>query len=115
MKKLKSLIPALLWCILIWTVSSVPAKDIPSVKLIGFDKLAHVSIYAVFGFLVKRGLREFKLHWTGMLFIYALLILLASADEFHQTYIPGRSVSPYDLIANVAGLTLGLMAGKVKR
>lgn len=115
MKKLKSLIPAFLWYTLIWTISSIPAKDIPSVNLICFDKLAHIGIYAVLGLLVIRGLKGYRLDWTAMLLIYALLVLLASADEFHQTYIPGRSVSPYDQLANVLGLTLGMLAGKLKR
>lgn len=114
MSKIKGLIPAIIWLALIWTASSLPAKDIPSVQILGFDKLEHVGVYAVLGVLVNRALRQFKLHWTQVIFIYALLVLLASADEFHQSYIPGRSVSGYDQIANVLGLSLGLLLKRRK-
>lgn len=109
MNKLKGFIPACIWFVLIWAMSSVPAKEMPSVNIIGIDKLAHVGVYAILGVLVNHGLRQFKLHWSQLVLIYALLVLLASADEFHQTYIAGRSVSVYDQAANILGLLLGLM------
>ena len=67
MSKYRKLIPALIWCALIWTASSVPAEDIPTVNILGIDKLAHLGVYAVLGILINYGLRQFKLHWSQRL------------------------------------------------
>lgn len=108
MNRYKRLLPAVIWCLLIWTVSSLPSRNLPSLGTMGFDKLAHLGEYTILGFLVKQGLKNFKLHWTQMLLLYTLLMLLATTDEFHQSYIPGRSVSAYDQLANILGITIGL-------
>jgi len=104
MKFLKSLYPVLIWQIVIWTLSSLPSRSIPSFKIIGMDKLAHMFVYFILGILLNFWLRSRKFRLTEVVFIYALLILLAAADEYHQYYIPGRSVMVYDLMANVIGL-----------
>jgi len=75
MKMKSSLMPALFWLVVIWIMSSLPSKDIPSVNLLGFDKVAHVSVYAVLGFLVNPWLKHKKFTSVTVIFIYAVLIL----------------------------------------
>ncbi len=108
MKLKGSLLPALVWMACIWVMSSIPSRDIPSIKLIGFDKLAHVSVYAILGLLVNSWLKARKLTRLSAIIVYAVLILTATFDEYHQYYIPGRSVSVYDLFANTTGLLIPL-------
>lgn len=42
-------------------------------------------------------------------------LLLAAADEFLQGFAPGRSVERFDMVANLAGLTLGWVAAHPRR
>jgi len=107
MKLLRSIYPSLAWLGMIWTLSSLPSSSIPSFQVVGFDKLAHIFVYGILGILINPWLRARKFSRSQVIFIYSMLILLASADEYHQNYIPGRSVMVYDLMANLIGLGLG--------
>lgn len=99
----------LLWMVLIWTLSSLPAKDIPSIKIWGFDKLAHLGIYLIWGIWAVLFLMKRKSSTTMVCFSFSLMLLIAALDEYHQFYIPGRQVSGYDLLANAAGLALAFI------
>jgi len=107
-KLLRSAYPSLLWLCVIWTLSSIPSKDLPSFNILGFDKLAHTCVYFILGMLINLWMKPRGLKTYQVIFVYALLLLSATADEFHQYYIPGRSVVVYDLMANCAGLALAL-------
>lgn len=102
--KLFKLLPALLWMLLIWTLSSIPAQDVPSVKIWSFDKVAHFTIYFILGLLINRYLSYGKIGIKKTLLLYVILLLSAGLDEWHQHYIPGRSVTIYDFLANATGL-----------
>lgn len=93
-----------LWLLFIWTLSSLPSDDLPGIQIISADKLAHIGVYLVLGLLVNNCLKHAKSGVTGINLVYALLLLNAALDEAHQKYIPGRSVSVYDLMANTLGL-----------
>lgn len=105
----RRLIPAIIWALIIWTLSSIPSNDLPSVKILGFDKVAHIGIFGILSLLVNRCIPA-KTILTTILVIYAILFLNASLDELHQNLIPGRSVSLWDLLANYTGLSIGLVA-----
>lgn len=105
--RIKTLVP-IAWGLLIWAVSSIPSQDLPVIKIFGYDKLAHLGIYAILGILVNNCIGKETPRVT-ILLVYALLLLNASLDELHQTFIPGRSVSIWDLLANYSGLGLGLL------
>lgn len=100
---------SLVWLILIWTLSSLPSHDLPGLKIISIDKVAHLGIYLILGILVNGVLTSIKAGKPTISLVYAILLLNAALDEAHQQYIPGRSVSIYDLMANSLGLCLALM------
>ncbi len=109
MKFFRTLYPTLIWFCLIWILSSLPSQHIPSVNIIGFDKLEHIGIYAILGCLLGYWLifKDWKL--TTVILIYVFLLLLAGLDEYHQNFIPGRDVSLYDFMANSAGIIIGFL------
>lgn len=93
-----------IWLGGIWFISSLPARSLPQIDVLNFDKLAHISVYLVLGILI---FNNFKLGLFGSLSKYEILniaIILAALDEAHQVFIINRTVSVFDLSANIAGL-----------
>ncbi|NJP38625.1 VanZ family protein [Alkalicoccus luteus] len=72
-------------------------------------KSAHFTVYAVLGILLLRAL---KLHASGKKAVaWALLIscLYAVSDEYHQTFIPGRSGEVGDVLIDTVGAGSGIL------
>lgn len=97
----------LLWWIAIWVVSSTPSDKLPTLKIIGWDKLGHFGVYLVLALLINRSLLSLKVRKKQAILIYLIVLLSAALDEYHQLMIPGRAVSVWDFLANSAGLLIG--------
>jgi VanZ family protein len=75
-------------------------------------KFAHLFEYAVLAALAARALAGSS---AAMLkkFSYAaallLVLIVASIDEFHQSFEPSRTSSPYDVLIDIAGGALALV------
>ncbi len=109
MKARHYLILMLAWMALIWILSSLPSKNLPSIKIWGFDKLAHLGVYLVWGILAGLYLSKRKASTKMACLSFFTMLLIAALDEYHQHYIPGREVSGYDLLANASGLLLAFV------
>ena len=99
-------LPAVLWALLIFTVSSFP--KLPSVPggFSSIDKVAHFFEYFIFGIFLS--IAFISLPVTINLkrkLLYAALvgIVYGISDEFHQSFVPGRETSLADTIADAAG------------
>ena len=64
-------------------------------------KLAHFTEYAVLGLLACRAFR--KLVNRYLLMALGLVLLVASLDEFNQSFNPLRTGSPWDVAIDVSG------------
>jgi VanZ family protein len=77
------------------------------------DKLLHAVAYLVLGALVLRathgGVRPLRLGPTVAAFL--LTLAYGVSDEIHQLYVPGRTASVADVVADAigAGLSIVLM------
>lgn len=77
----------------------------------GVDKLQHLLFFAVFGMLVARcwlrlggGAGSAQLVAGGL-----AAALVGVLDEWHQSFVPGRTVSALDWTADVLGALLGAL------
>jgi len=74
-----------------------------------FRKGAHFGVYAVLGVL---SLRAFRISGysgkRGVLFGWMLATLYAGTDEYHQTFIPGRSGEMTDVMIDSIGAMTGV-------
>ena len=106
--------PAIGWAIMIFIVSSVPAKYIPSYKIFHYDKLIHISLFLNFGVLVYRALEPYSqknsFSWARILFSISVVILYGVLDEIHQGYVPGRTIDIWDAAADTLG---GILAALI--
>jgi VanZ family protein len=100
-------LPALLWLAIILVATSIPNPDVPSVP--GGDKAAHAIMYGVLAVLVAYALAGGRSARTALVATLPLVALLAAADEWHQRFIPGRSASMDDWLADVAGAGVALL------
>lgn len=111
---LRHQIPALLWAIIIYIASSIPAKYLPHPTFFAFDKIVHIALFFIFGILVYRALEPFNgpgnLNLARIFFSIAIVILYGILDEIHQGSVPGRTLDTYDALADTIG---GLLAGIV--
>lgn len=101
----------MLWALTVIVLTLIPSKAIPDVRIFQADKLVHFFIFGVQMVLSSYGLSR-TFHLTGKpkkpLLVAALFsFLLGIFTEFTQQYVPGRSPSVFDMIANTVGVGLG--------
>lgn len=107
LKKTTWIIPPLIWLIVIWTASSIPAQKMSPVNILGADKLLHLGQYLILSLLVNHSLTTLGARRSIVPWVYLLLLASAGLDEWHQCLIPERSVTIWDFIANGIGLGIG--------
>lgn len=108
-KKLLRWLPAVLYMILIFYLSSYPAPPPAKAMPIYFDiKLIHIIEYGVLSALIFFGLNratKIPLAWQ-IIYSITLTYMYGLTDEFHQIFVVGRSASLIDTIANFVGASL---------
>lgn len=97
------LVLLVLWASLTFLLTSLPNAELP-VHFRFADKAAHLGFYAVMGVLCGLWRRASGVT-AGRAVLQALLFIAVAgaADEFHQHFIPGRSMDLADWIADVLG------------
>jgi len=100
-------LPALIYALLIFGLSSFSSLSTPELGLSFQDKLYHISEFAIFGFLIYRSLGNWK-RLKGYRYSLSLLIgaFWGATDELHQYFVPGRDSSLWDFLADLLGLAV---------
>lgn len=101
--------PAILWAGLIFWSSSLPVPPVLEGLPAGSDKVAHLIEYGILSYLLTRALRGTSpgRHPGRMAVVVVLITSLYGAfDEFHQSFVPFRTVDPLDVLADAAGAAL---------
>lgn len=70
-------------------------------------KTAHFSEYMILFFLAYNVLKEYTNSRKVRLILIAFVFLYACTDEFHQYFIPGRSMAFKDVLIDTSGGILG--------
>lgn len=103
-------LPAILYMVLIWTLSSLETVNVPIEAMPFQDKGAHFIEYTGLGALIMHAC---IVTWPSThRFRIALLSIVATSawgamDEFHQSFVPGRNSDIFDLGADVSGACVG--------
>lgn len=134
---LKYWLPVLLWAALIFTASSdqqsaqhssriigplvqwlfpqLPGETVDNI-VFGVRKCAHLTEYAVLAWLLWRAIRKpmrddsRPWKWSDAVAAWVFVALFATSDEIHQAFVPTRQASPWDVMIDVGGGVLGLLA-----
>ena len=95
------------WVALTFTLTSIPNPEFGPL-FPWADKLAHFGFYGVMGFLFVLWRREIGTGaWAAIVWAAIFAALLGAVDEFHQQWIPGRSMELLDWAMDFAGGTAG--------
>ena len=102
--RLKPFIPAILWAVIIFFVSSIPDLSTPSLGFKITDKMAHFGEFFFLGLLVTHAFSRRKLSPVKVFWISACVSgLYGVMDEFPQLFVPGRQTDGFDMLADVLG------------
>jgi VanZ family protein len=100
-------LPAIAWAVLIFLLSSIPAGKLPILAHYLNDKVEHAAEYFVFGLLIYRALEPAKnrnrFSWFRLVIPILVIIVFGLSDEYHQGFVPGRSVDMKDVMADTVG------------
>jgi VanZ family protein len=82
-------------------------------------KAAHMTEYAVLALLWYRALRGGASKGAGRAAALAFVIsaLYAASDEFHQSFVPNRTPSAYDVLVDASGaaIAMGVLLAAIKK
>lgn len=93
----------------IFFLSHQPGDTIELYPIPGIDKLAHLCIYGLLACTILYGFgRSYRISspYKVMIIVISVSLLYGVLDEFHQSFIPYRSVSSLDIIADFSGAVL---------
>ena len=91
--------------VLLWLSPGISEAAISEVHFL-VRQAAHFTEYAVLALLAARAFgasprRGLKRRWW--LASFALVACVALSDEYHQSFVPSRTASPYDSLIDMAG------------
>jgi len=90
----------------IFILSHQPGDSFDLPLFPGADKLAHMTIYGVLAASVIYAFPG-RLRQPGSKMVFCVALAVAAlyglTDEFHQSFIAGRDMSGFDVVADVVG------------
>jgi VanZ family protein len=105
LKFLKYWFPVFLYCCIIFGASSIPGVDLGAV-IPNMDKAVHMVEYGILAVLFSRAIKNTSLS-ASLPLIFAItlyfVVFYGITDEFHQSFVPGRSADLNDLMADTIG------------
>ena len=109
---LKFQLPVLLWMVLIFTLSSMPGSTFSPIEFPYAHLIAHGLLFAMLYYLGYRALRyqsysRFLSEFSLVTTIF-LVILYAAIDEYHQSFVPGRTEDFKDILIDTAAAAVVL-------
>jgi len=87
--------------VFVWIVANTPTL---------LQKIMHVAVYAMLAMLFIWALETIESQITRIVLTFVLTVSLGVALEWYQTMVPGRFGTIVDVLLNVSGAVVGLVA-----
>lgn len=102
---------SIIWAIIIAILMLLPQDRFPESKLLSYDKLAHIAVFASLSFGLCYGFQKNKLKKaiTQQTIPLTICLVYSSLLEYLQRFVPGRMFDGYDFLANFTGGLVGLI------
>jgi hypothetical protein len=93
----------------IFFLSGIPGDRLPLPNIEGIDKFAHIAAYGILAITVFHAfgprIRRLNPRWlTATVILFC--VLYGVSDEYHQSFVPGRTPSFFDLLADGFGAVI---------
>jgi VanZ family protein len=91
-----------------WLIPSVSETAVHGIVVL-VRKGAHLTEYAVLALLVWRLMERLSTHltdswrWSNAIRTLLVVMLYAASDEFHQSFVPSRQASIWDVLIDTTG------------
>jgi VanZ family protein len=102
-------LPPFLWAALILILTSIPGSHIPVLPFRNFDKIVHLAIYGVLGWLTARAWSSGSRIMAAAIAAIVLISCFGAFDEWHQQFIPHRSMELLDWATDTMGAAMGII------
>ena len=103
-------LPAIAVMVVIFMLSSIPSDEVPNFGF--FDSVVknggHFLGYALLGLAYNYALPRRLSQKANIVLVIVLALLYALSDEFHQSFVPGRSPSWSDIAVDGLGASTAL-------
>ncbi len=111
-KLIKNWLPVFVWAGLIFFLSAQPDLKLEAAG--GFDfflrKIAHMTEFAVLFLLLARAFLKCNLSIKkALIFAFAISVLYAFFDEYHQSFVLGRVASLIDIGIDNLGILIAIV------
>jgi VanZ family protein len=104
-----------------WLLPHSPPETIGFMHFL-IRKLGHLSEYAVLGLLARRAMaitldpqNPARAGWKAAGFALLIAAAYAATDEFHQSFVPGRTPALGDVLIDTSGACIALIAVELWR
>ena len=91
--------------LILWLFPNTSPETLAVVHFIT-RKIAHLTEYAILGFLAARAFRTSArpaISGRWFLICVTLIVVYALVDEYHQSFVPSRTASIFDSLIDMAG------------
>jgi VanZ family protein len=109
---MKHWLPVIIWASLIFILSSLPNLHTEfggSWDLI-LRKCAHATEYAILAILISRTVSPQPINYRlRYLVVFWFTVGYAITDEWHQSFVVGRTATTYDVIIDTTGALIGIL------
>lgn len=94
------------WMGVIFALSSLPGSAVPG----RFSSLGHFVVYFVLGALYLLAIRPDEPSWRAALLAIVLASLYGITDEFHQSFVPGRTPDVADWLVDTGAAAAAVIS-----
>ncbi len=103
--------PAILWSLIILFITLTPGEKLPEVGIFQVDKVVHFFVFGLLMFLAAYGLERFFSLRKQQLNVVRIAVMYSTGlgimVEILQLFVPNRSFSLADIVANTIGTGIG--------
>lgn len=86
-------------------VTYASLRPIDSASLGNWDKIGHLTLYFIFALLAYRVAANQKTYF----YLCLGIVIYSGLMEVAQSFMPGRMMSAYDLLANAVGVAVAII------
>ncbi|PIT94976.1 teicoplanin resistance protein VanZ [Candidatus Falkowbacteria bacterium CG10_big_fil_rev_8_21_14_0_10_38_22] len=119
LQKISRILIVIAWLFFIFILSNIPDEDFGPPLFSWQGLVAHLIIYAVLAYLLLRAILSWaktkSVNWQTVFGIIAFCLFYGITDEYHQSYVIGRSASLIDLGFDGLGGAVGAVLFWLKK